>query len=745
LSANDSVLWQKGSHSITMGGVWWREQDHYWNSPSGYPRYTFGINSQDPVATVFTSALSSAGTTPLANAEALYATLVGRISGVSTTRPLNFATKQYNAFGEYNLDESQMSAGFFIQDRWKLSPTVTLNYGLRWEIIGDDHDVNGDYTSARSVADLWGPTTLGVSFQPGSLGGIQDPQMIAAIHHYKTSWVNPQPAVAIAWNPKVNDGILSKLMGKDQTVIRAGYSMRVYNEGQQNFWAFGSSSGAFFYQSLALTPTTATGLGNFTPGSLTFGDPLPAYLGTPATWAPQISQASTTFSSTTPWGFNPNIRSPYVEEFNVGIQRQIGQSGALEARYVGNMAMHTWVGYNINEVNIFENGFLKEFQNAQSNLSINVANGKGSTFANNGLAGQVALPIMASAFGSTTGSNYTNGTYITYLQTGAAGAMANNIAGNQAFVCNMFGSSFSPCAARGSTTPGQYPINFWQVNPFATGRAVNYEDSSGHSNYNGLQVEFRQRAIHGMQFNVNYTLAHSLGLLSQNAIQGQATGPSLYYSNRDFRLNYAPSSYDIRHVVHISGTFDLPFGKGRAFLNHNKVADEIIGGWALGTITTFQTGTPVALNGGYLTLNEKDPGVVFQNGLTVAQVQSSMGVYHTGSPWAYFINPKYIASNGAANTAYIAPESTAGQYGYHPFLYGPHWFASDLSLNKAFPIRERFRFTFQAECLNVFNHPTWGPVTSGASTASVQGLTFGQTTGGPTGPRVIEFRANLEF
>ena len=158
------------------------------------------------------------------------------------------------------------------------------------------------------------------------------------------------------------------------------------------------------------------------------------------------------------------------------------------------MAMHTWVSYNINEVNIFENGFLKEFQNAQSNLKINIANGKGSTFANNGLAGQVALPIMSAAFGGTTGSNYTNGTYITYLQTGPAGAMANNIAGNQAFVCNMFGATFSPCAARGTTGRVRaYPINFWQVNPFATGRAVNYEDSSGHSNYNAIQVEFRQR------------------------------------------------------------------------------------------------------------------------------------------------------------------------------------------------------------------------------------------------------------
>jgi hypothetical protein len=151
------------------------------------------------------------------------------------------------------------------------------------------------------------------------------------------------------------------------------------------------------------------------------------------------------------------------------------------------------------------------------------------------------------------------------------------------------------------------------------------------------------------------------------------------------------------------------------------------------------------LNGGYLTLNEKDPGVVLANGLTASEVQSSMGVYHTGNPWAYFINPKYIASNGQANFSAIAPESTPGQLGYHPFLYGPHWFGSDLSLNKSFPIRERWHTTFQAECLNVFNHPTWGPVTTGSPVASAQSLSFGQTTGGPTGPRILEFRLNLEF
>ena len=746
LSANDSLIWQKGAHSFTMGGSWWREQDHYWNSPSGFPRYTFGINTQDPVASAFNTALGSAGVVPLQNSQALYATLVGRISGVSTTRPLDFKTKQYQPFGQYNLNELQQQAGFFFQDRWRLSPNLTLNWGLRWELMFDNHDVQGDYTSSRSVADLWGPTTLGAPFQPGALGGIQDPQMIAAVHHYKSDFVNPQPAVGIAWSPSQTGGLLGALMGKGRTVIRAGFALRNYNEGQQNFWAFGSSSGAFFYQNLSLTANPAQTPGNFTPGSLHIGDPLPPYLGAPATWQQQISQAATTFTTVTPWGFNPNLRSPYAQEWNIGVQRQIGSGSALEVRYVGNRALRSWLAHNINEVNIFENGFLKEFQNARGNLAANRANGRGSSFANNGLPGQASLPILAAAFGGTTGANYTNATYLTQLDTGAAGGMANNIAGNQAFICNMFGATFSPCAARGVTGPGAgYPINFWQVNPYATGRAVQFLDSSGSSNYHAMQIEFRQRPVHGAQFNVNYTWAHAMGLMAQNAIQGQATGPQLYYSNRNFRLNYAPSAFDIRHVVHIAGTYDLPFGRGKRFLQGSRVVDKIVGGWTIGTVTAFQTGSPVVLNGGYLTMNEKDPGVVFQNGLTVDQVQSSIGVHKTGSPWAYFIDPKYISGSGQADYTKIAPQNVAGQYGYHPYLYGPNWYNIDMSVMKTIPIRESLRFTFQGAFLNALNHPTFGPVTSGASVANIQNQTFGQTTGGPSGPRVVEFRANLEF
>ncbi len=745
LNANDSFTWQHGDHSLVFGASWYREQDHYWNGPGGEPQYTFGVSAQDPVGAVFTSALGSLTSTNLTNAENLYAQLTGRVSRVSIAvgRPLDPATKQYKPYGAYNLDEVQAGTGLWAQDRWRLRPNLTLNYGLRWDFVGDDHDVNGGYSTLPTLGDLWGPTPVGAIFSPGMLGGVQNPQFVAQVHAYKASNVNPSPAIAIAWNPQSDDGFGGKLIGRG-TVIRAGYSLRHYTEGAQNFWAFASNAGQFFFQSGTLTSNPTPALGNFVPGSLAFGDSLPPYFLSPATYSTSVPAANLFPGNF--YGLNPNIGQPYVQQWNFGIERQIGSNSALEIRYVGNLALHQWLSYDINQVNIFENGFLGEFKNAQNNLTVNKAAGKGNTFANLGLPGDVPLPILTAAFGSPTSSNFTNGGYITNLTTGAAGTLANSIAGNTTFYCNMVGTgAFPACASKvGNVAGAGYPVNFWQVNPFATGGAVNYLDAAGSSNYHGLQVEFRQRPTHGMEFNVNYTWSHSLGIAAQNGIQSQ--NPLIYYTDRNFRLNYGPSLFDIRHVVHASGTYDLPFGKGRAFLDRGGFVNAVLGGWTLGTIFVIQSGTPIQLQGGYGTINNNDAGI-YLNGVTAGQVQSSVGVYKSGNPWATVISPQYIASNGAATSA-LTPANIPGVLGYRPYIYGPRWFNDDLSINKSIPITERVRMTLQAEFINAFNHPTFA-ITNGGQNApentSVQSLTFGQVTGGPTSPRVIEFRANIEF
>lgn len=750
LSFNDSLNWQKGKHVFIFGGGMFHEQDHYWNGPGGYPITTLGIASNDPILSPFTTALNASGltTTQQTNAEGLYATLTGRVSAVNIGgggRPLDAATGQYNAFGAYNLDESMYSGNMFVQDGWHILPNLTINFGLRWDIIGDDHDVNGAYSSPASVADFWGPTPVGALFQPGNLGGVQNPEFTAKVHAYNTSWVNPEPAIALAWSPQTG-GFLGKLLPAGKTVIRTGWALRNYQEGAQNFWAYASNSGAFFFQQGSLTPDTTGAVGTFQPGSLSLGQSLPPYALFPTSWARTLPASTLTFGNSF-FAMNPNIRQPYVENYNFGIERELNRGSALEVRYVGNEAHHIWFSENLNEVNIFENGFLTEFEHAQANLAINSANGKGNSFANNGLPGQFALPIFAAAFGTTTGSLYNQ--FTTQLQTGQAGSVAGTLAKTQSYICNMFGAKFSPCASRGLGGAGtSYPINFFEANPFTAGSSLNYLDSMGQSNYNGLQVEFRQRLNHGMQFNANYTFSHSLVEGPVNGYQANAGGS--FQTDRDFRLSYRPSSYDIRHIFHLSGTYDLPLGKNKAFLNQSKLADEILGGWTLGTILIIQSGPPSQIVGGYSTVNGNDGGVIFAPGVTTQTIQNAVGVFKTGNPWVDTINPKLIGANGAISSSYVVPNTTPGVFGANPYIYAPHWFNDDLSINKIIPIRESVRANFQAQLLDVFNHPIFGlPTSTGtpSGTLSVQSLSFGQQSSLLTTAsyRRIELRLNIEF
>jgi len=388
------------------------------------------------------------------------------------------------------------------------------------------------------------------------------------------------------------------------------------------------------------------------------------------------------------------------------------------------------------------------------------------SFANNGLPGQAAVPLFDAAFaGESAGADgklldYTNAQFTQFLQTGAVGSFAQVLTttgGNANYFCNLVGPSFTPCVTNaGYAGAGAgYPINFFQANPYATGIGPPFGatllSDSGYSTYHSLQTDFRQKAWHGMQFDVNYTWSRSLGThpSSVSSNGGEWLGIGNQFSLRHKRLSYVPA-FDIHHVVHASGTYDLPFGKGRRLLDRGGVVNKVAGGWSLGTILTYQTGSPFQLFGGYQTFNDYGDGGVVLNGVTLSQLQQSVGVHRVtvaqngGNPvnFVQIIDPKYLSSiSGGANSSFIKPNTTAGTFGKIPFLYGPHGFYNDIALTKAVSFTERMKFSLQAEFLNVFNHPVFGTPDGG-----VQSPSFG-IAGGPNGSfgRQIEFRANIEF
>lgn len=192
----------------------------------------------------------------------------------------------------------------------------------------------------------------------------------------------------------------------------------------------------------------------------------------------------------------------------------------------------------------------------------------------------------------------------------------------------------------------------------------------------------------------------------------------------------------------------------------------------MGTIFSSQTGTPFLRGSNVqfnpnLTINDYGDAGVVLNGVTPSQLQSAVGKYPIpGTPTAAFLNPKYLSPGSGANPAYITQNTTPGTVGQRVWIYRPHATYDDISISKNFPITERVRFLFQAEMLNAFNHPVFGPgvanggtygnFTNGVSNSGFRSNVLSSSFGIATGPlnpnalptggaRLMELRANIEF
>lgn len=828
VNASDTVTWQHGAHGISFGFSYYREQDHYYNPPGAVYGIGLGLSAGDPALNAINlSTIPNASNGNLGEVQGLYATLVGRIASAGSGtggfagNGYNSSTKQYGPV-TYNLDELQKAWGLFVQDSFHVKTNLTVNASLRWDFTGDDHDLTNAYQGITSNADIFGPSGQGGLFQPGTLNGLPNGGIIAPQGHQYHPWnVSPQPTVGVAWTPGHSEGFLGKLLGgSGGTVIRAGFGLRRFTEPYQYFWDTAADYAYGYLQQFNIAPANNSGTGFYAPGTLSLvaagqgNGSLPA--GATGILPPNAPCASSgnfgcaanaqgwsfippTFPTSTPEseftflaggpalkGFDRNIPQPYSQSWNLGIQRQLGPNNVIEVRYLGNRVVHQWISLNYNEVNIFgakggDPTFLNQFKQAQQNLALNSglpsSNPYSGTFAYNpAVAGEADTPVFDAAFagesGSLQGQDWGYQPFITLLQQGQAGAFASTLTnpfggtGQANFFCNLVGQSFAGCQNYGYTGAGAgYPINYFQVNPFYSGSSTFFMQAGGYSTYNALQVDFRQKQWHGMQFDVNYTWSHNLGLSTPNDWQAAFA----QFTLRDLGLAYGPTVYDIRHVVHANGTYDLPFGKGKAFLNHGGLVDRAVGGWTVGTIFTFQTGFPFRLNGpglnafnDYATFNDSSDGGTVLNGVTRSELQSAIGVYkvplapyqqancpgpHSPSnppcapSFVNFISPKFQGSNIFTSAT---PNTTPGTIVPPIYLYGPHFWNDDLSVTKQIPIRESIRFSLQGEFLNVFNHPNFNYIYS-MNTGILSGGFGQQGGGGASAPRAVEIRANFEF
>ncbi len=764
-SVFDNLTWVRGRHNFTFGGDLRIANSHEQES-NPPPAQLLGISSLDPALAMFTTsnfpAISSAnGNQDLLNAQALYASLTGRIDNIDGYSWVNTSDHQYAILGRAINWEKQTVGGIYFQDSWRTTPHFALNYGLRWQFTGAVHNTDNLWTGP-TLAGLYGPSTA--LFQPGVLNGNLNPQIYLRPDPYSGDFKQPAGNLGFAWNPTFESGILGKIAGGNNMVIRGGAQLSHYDEGWTTlegaalFTNPGSTQAEFLFPGTPGFPASGLNLGQ--PFTL---DTFPTQF--------RFPQPMSEFFPDESYGVvNPNIRPPYVESWNFGIQRKLPGNTVFEVNYVGNHSVHMWMVYDLNETNIFENGFLKEFKNAQKDLALN----NGTTFADNtGAAGLIPLPIFDAAFGvsgfapggTNQSSQFTNANYIALLQQGQAGALANQLATTVTFLCNMVGNTFSPCAPNGYTGPGKHPMNFFQLNPFAAGGSLQLLSNPGSESYNGLQVQVKHQTGHGLFLMANYAYSHAFTNRYLGDYYTADYGLVNFVTLRDPNLSRGPSPYDQRHTFRTLLTYDLPFGTGKAWRTGNGFLDRVIGGWTVGSIVTLQSGRNFKLQSGYNTFNysnaywpdASDSGVVL-NGITVSQLQSKVGLYPGPTPAEpkVFLPPSLLTSNGSSNPSFLAPPTTPGQLGQMVYLMGPKLFNTDISIVKSIPLTERVKFNIYAEFLNAFNHTNWVVIdgfsagtNNPAEYANISSSTFAAlsypSTAPPYAPREIQFRLQLAF
>lgn len=260
--------------------------------------------------------------------------------------------------------------------------------------------------------------------------------------------------------------------------------------------------------------------------------------------------------------------------------------------------------------------------------------------------------------------------------------------------------------------------------PYPQFQSLNGYTTDGISNYDAFQAEVTRRFSNGLLFNVNYTWSHMLSNQDSSG-WGSQQGATPYQRAHDPMANYGPSNFDVRHMVKGHASYDLPFGKGRRFLNSNRIADQFIGGWQVFGDFVSQSGSPFTPN-----MQTNNSFSLSSNNLWYPNLVGDPGAVAGGRSIYSWFNTAAFAAPAAG---------TFGNIGRN-LLIGPRLNAVNMSLHKNFHITERIVFDFSASATNVLNHPSF------AIPDKVIGPGhFGQITGVSVGARQMELVAKLRF
>ncbi|HEV2470357.1 MAG TPA: carboxypeptidase regulatory-like domain-containing protein [Candidatus Sulfotelmatobacter sp.] len=609
--------------------------------------------------------------------QTLYYNVSGDFSFNSTTENSVFSTDNYPGYllglaDSYSQGSAQRenvrTTGFYLfaQDSWKINPSLTLNYGLRWELDtpltdvlhhvqtfrpGQNSTVYPCQLTAAEQASFGVSTCADAGVQPTGLvvpgdNGVQ-PGLTQT--YYKAF----APRIGIAYSPNFNSGMLGKIFGSNgKTSIRSGWGL-FYNPMEQlvleQFGAeppFGGST--YLPATFFNTPFIAqTGTVNPNP----FNGILSPAPGTPQDWS--------SFRPMLLYGdFQPHMRTQYTAQYNLTLQRELARDIVMQIGYVGSQGHRLLASHDINAAN--PQTCLDIMALANNDPTSVTSYGAQANCGPFGEDNQYSVTLPGS-----NGTLLPNGFHMPNGSVVQAAGQTLNLVGLRPYSspnCNPTAPAFT--AGTGCPIDGVPVFS----NIFA-------EDTIAASAYNSFQASLEKRFSHGVQLQAAYTFSKSLDWASSFE---ETVNPFNYKASRALSLFNSAQRFVVNYV------WDLPVRKYDGFAG--KALDD----WQLSGIVQLQSGFPIRIQ------TQDDYELIsslFFLGAGAPQLTGPLQILNPKTNGGQYLNPAQFS------------DPTLGHFATTPrsICCGPGENEWDITVAKKIALSEAKYFQFRADVFNLFN------------------------------------------
>ncbi len=714
---SDNLNYTRGNHSIQVGGSWRLIHN---NSKTDANSFNVGSTNPQGLTTKGLPDPSTLGGSYLPVASSFssnylnaYGNLVGAES--SLTQNVNYSVNSGGLTGSLLPVGAPVARYFvsnefeyFAQDSWRATPKLTVTFGLRHSILQVPYESHGQ--SAAPTIDTHNFFVQRAA--AAAAGQVYEPVLSFApngpVYGRPGYWAKQKANIA----PRISFAYALN----SKTSIRAGAGMYYDHFGQGLINGFNQKGSFGLASSIpsALGKLSSENAPRFTSRSTLPNIPVTA----PAAqqvfpYTPPVSNFSISA------GIDNKVKTPYSEVYNISVQRSLPGGFTLEAAYVGRFGRKLLQQYDLaTPVNLLDpkSGTTYFQAGAQLSALVDAQGGKGTVpaipyFEN-------LFPQLATSTASATQNIYTK-EFVPYRRVlGESTALAD-----LDFYCVY-------------TCPANAPQNRFFQGQFSS---LYVQSTIGTSSYNAGQFVLRHPTTHGLQTDLSYTYGNSIDLGSDTERDNFALGGVASYITNAFNPSQSRglSDFDTRHLLTFNGSYTLPFGKGRAFLNQSgKLVDLALGGWRLASITRWTSGLPFSLTeGGYTTDWE-----IGSYGVKVGSFSAKTSANGARQPNSF---PQGMVAQLASSIVSGGPLERIpypGEAGNRNNFRRDGYFGADASLTKPFQITERHLVQFAWEVFNVSNSVRFNALTTNLTSGSLGNYSSTLTTA-----RRMQFSLRYQF